>query len=180
MTVEVPTFVIQRFPVTFGEWFDFLEELRTRDPALAEAHTPRTTVGASSWELAKSGMIIDPYKLPVFGVSAVSAEVYAAWLSEKQGRTWRLPTEVEWEKAGRGTDGRVYPWGEHFDATFCKMRDSRDRPLAPRAGRRIHGRRLAVRRARPRRRRRRLVHPRSPSHRAARAARGRVARWRVV
>ena len=122
ITADVPTFVIQRYPVTFGEWFDFLEEL---GPVLAEAHKPRTTVGTSSWDLAKSGMIIDPYKLPVFGVSAVSAEAYAAWLSQKTGKKWRLPTEIEWEKAGRGTDGRVYPWGEHFDATFCKMRDSR-------------------------------------------------------
>jgi serine/threonine-protein kinase len=125
MQIDVPSFVIQRFPVTFGEWFDFLEELRAKNPKLADAHMPRTTVGASSWDLAKSGMIVDPYKLPVCGVSAISAEVYAAWLAEKTGQKWRLPTELEWEKAGRGTDGRVYPWGEHFDATFCKMRDSR-------------------------------------------------------
>jgi serine/threonine-protein kinase len=123
VNVDIPTFVIQRYPVTFGEWFDFLEELGTEP---ARAHTPRTTVGGSSWDLAKSGMIVDPYKLPVFGVSAVSAEAYASWLAHKTGKKWRLPTENEWEKAGRGTDGRVYPWGEHFDATFCKMRDSRD------------------------------------------------------
>jgi serine/threonine-protein kinase len=70
-------------------------------------------------------MIMDPYAVPVIGISALSAEAYAAWLSNKHGRTWRLPTELEWEKAGRGTDMRVYPWGDHFDATFCKMRDSR-------------------------------------------------------
>jgi eukaryotic-like serine/threonine-protein kinase len=123
--VDVPSFVIQRFPVTFGEWFDWLEELRETDPRAAEAHTPRTTVGASGWDLAKSGMFIDPYRLPVIGISALSAEMYAAWLSKKTGQAWRLPLELEWEKAGRGTDSRVYPWGDHFDATFCKMRDSR-------------------------------------------------------
>ncbi|HUS31682.1 MAG TPA: SUMF1/EgtB/PvdO family nonheme iron enzyme, partial [Kofleriaceae bacterium] len=71
----------------------------------------------------------------VFGVSAESAEAYAKWLSEKDGLKWRLPTEHEWEKAGRGTDGRIYPWGDHFEATFCKMRDSRPgAPLAEAVG----------------------------------------------
>ena len=62
---------------------------------------------------------------PVFGIDVESAIAYAAWKSEKTGKKYRLPTEAEWEKAARGTDGRAYPWGDRFDASFCKMRESR-------------------------------------------------------
>jgi serine/threonine protein kinase/formylglycine-generating enzyme required for sulfatase activity len=121
--VDVATFVLQRFPVTFRQWNVFIEDLRRRDSNLAAEHAPKTRVEPEHLDV------------PVFGVSAESAEAYARWLSEKEGRAWRLPTENEWEKAARGTDGRIYPWGDHFDATFCKMRDSRPgAPLAERIG----------------------------------------------
>jgi eukaryotic-like serine/threonine-protein kinase len=50
---------------------------------------------------------------------------YATWLGQRDGATYRLPTEAEWELAARGADGRAFPWGNKFDATFCKMRESR-------------------------------------------------------
>ncbi|HEY4179169.1 MAG TPA: bifunctional serine/threonine-protein kinase/formylglycine-generating enzyme family protein [Kofleriaceae bacterium] len=146
LIVDVPAFVIQRHPVTLAKWFEFLDELRETDPHAVGAHIPRTNIGAPTWQYSKSkgswiadksvaAIVLppteeanpnfDPMTLPVFGVSAVSAEVFAKWLSKKDGFTWRLPNEIEWEKAGRGVDGRVFPWGDHFDATFCKMRDSR-------------------------------------------------------
>jgi formylglycine-generating enzyme required for sulfatase activity len=66
----------------------------------------------SSWRFG-----IYPHHLsnhPVWTVSPEDADAYAAWLSLRTGRHFRLPSEAEWEYAASGGDGRQFPWGEHF------------------------------------------------------------------
>lgn len=53
---------------------------------------------------------------PVLYVSWNEAAAFCKWLSQREGKRYRLPTEAEWEYAARGTDGRVFPWGNDFSS----------------------------------------------------------------
>ncbi len=53
---------------------------------------------------------------PVVGVSWFEAVAYCSWLSKMAGRPFRLPDEAMWEKAARGSDGNIFPWGNQWQA----------------------------------------------------------------
>ena len=61
---------------------------------------------------------------PVVGVTWYEAEAYCNWLGEKTGWQYRLPTEAEWEKAARGAQSWLWPWGNTWDAEKCNSAES--------------------------------------------------------
>ncbi len=145
--VDVPGFLAARDPVTVGEYLAFLDALHADDPEAAWARVPRQT-GALSEEPDRylprpvGGRYTVPeadaqgdtwdLRFPVFAVSAHDAEAYAAWRSRVTGRPHRLLTEIEWEKAARGVDGRTFPWGEAREPTLCWSRDGQEGRPQPR------------------------------------------------
>jgi serine/threonine-protein kinase len=144
--VWVDGFVMRRHPVTNREYMAFLHAWEeVHGPGTGDRWAPRARAASADdegpvcygrddagryvlvpdadgdlWELDYPVMLVDWY----------GAEAYAAWEAERTGRGWRLPTVVEWEKAGRGSDGRLFPWGNHPDPAFLVAREShRHRPL---------------------------------------------------
>lgn len=136
-------FLIGRFPVTAREYLEFLQHVQQRDPVAARRHAPRESGLARTlwprnegvWRLPRKPRHGVTWRLehPVCGVSHEDAAAYCAWRSERDGVAVRLPTELQWEKAARGVDGRFYPWGRWFDASLCCMQDSQPGPPLHRA-----------------------------------------------
>jgi formylglycine-generating enzyme required for sulfatase activity len=107
-TILVPAFEIARYPVTNAEYHLFVWETGYR--------VPRFWTGFRyEEELANH---------PVVGISRVDALAYCEWLSREVGMKYRLPNEVEWERAARGDDDRIYPWGNTFDPWRCNTSES--------------------------------------------------------
>ena len=138
--VWLDPFVIRRDPVTHAEFVAFLDHLVGRgevERALALAPrigaSPTSANGELLYGRAEDGgftlqggseAVDVRADRPVVCVTWEAADAYARWRADEEGRAWRLPGELEWEKAARGVDGRFFPWGDHLDPTWCNMRDS--------------------------------------------------------
>jgi formylglycine-generating enzyme required for sulfatase activity len=123
--VYLDEFMIGKYPVTNEEFKSFIENNGYQN----EEFWPH-----EGWQWRERENISEPrywhdrkwngLNFPVVGVSWYEAASYANWLSKVTGKPYRLPTEAEWEKAARGTDGRKYPWGNEFDKNSCNSGES--------------------------------------------------------
>ncbi len=119
--VSLPGYCINRTPVTNNEYNLFVKETKYPFPFI------------SPEDYQKQGFLVHPYKEvrpflwnktgypkglenhPVVLVSVKNATEYCQWRGRKSKSSFRLPTEEEWEKGARGTDGRYFPWGNKWD-----------------------------------------------------------------
>ena len=113
--VSLPAYEIAKFPVTNEEYHHFVSDVAYRLPRDWTSFTFRENTENH----------------PVAGVSKVDAEAYIQWLNQKTGMNLRLPTEAEWERAARGTDGRIFPWGNTFDPWRCNTAESVKKGTTP-------------------------------------------------
>lgn len=113
MTVRVDSFLIDRYPVTNLQYYEFLQSSGYR-PA-------DTTRYLRNWEMGiyRQGQ----EKYPVVYVSIEDMKAYAKWADK------RLPTEKEWQLAAQGTDKRIWPWGNDFHGTLCNNAFDKPTPV---------------------------------------------------
>ncbi len=127
--VTLPSFFISKTEVTVGEYLEFWKTLET--PAEKQAYMSRVRYHRrerrynDAWD--ENGRLLDErlsVDFPVVGITREAAEAYCEWKGRQLGKTVRLPTAYEWEKAARGVDGRTYVWGNGFrqedDLTLTK------------------------------------------------------------
>lgn len=121
--IEEP-FLIDIYPVTNSQFLKFIEAGGYRNNEILTScwsdngqnwRAKNKVLQPSQWTRSSGDWQLDH---PVVGVSYYEAEAYAKWADK------RLATEIEWEKAARGTDGWIYPWGEVFDKEKCNTRES--------------------------------------------------------
>ena len=94
--VHLPDYAIGKYPVTNAQYAAFVDATGHDLP--------------ERWTHGKPPRHQEDH--PVVAVSLQDAAAYCRWLSKVTGKEYRLPSEAEWEKAARGTGGRIYPWGD--------------------------------------------------------------------
>jgi serine/threonine protein kinase len=109
-TVTVPSFYLDKYEVTNAEYAEFVRD--TGKPA------PAINSGEAGYWVPWNGN--NPpsgrERWPVTNVSPKDAEAFAAWLSQRDGVVYRLPTEEEWEFAARnGSKDSLFPWGNLWE-----------------------------------------------------------------
>ncbi|MDM8537957.1 SUMF1/EgtB/PvdO family nonheme iron enzyme [Desulfobacterales bacterium HSG17] len=117
-TIEIP-FLIDIYPVTNEQFRAFID---------AGAYENKDLWTLEGWKWKQENKITQPAMwnnekfnspgCPVVGVNYYEAHAYAKWCGKQ------IPTEAQWERAARGTQGNEYPWGNDFDPDKCNTRES--------------------------------------------------------
>jgi formylglycine-generating enzyme required for sulfatase activity/serine/threonine protein kinase len=119
--VTLPEYLIGKYPVTNRQFEAFVTASGYRSTAELSGSSFIWDTAKKEWEdtpgaswrqpRGRESSLTGKQDHPVVHISWKDAAAYCDWISKMSALTVRLPSEAEWEKAARGTDGRDYPWG---------------------------------------------------------------------
>lgn len=115
--IVMPEYLIGKYPVTNEQFRAFLKATRRKEQFWGYGRVPELW---DSSTLECRGRDMD--RKPVVGISLADAAAFCDWLRRETGLPFTLPSDLQWEKAARGEDGRPYPWGhEEPDSSRCTL-----------------------------------------------------------
>ncbi|MFQ3566865.1 MAG: SUMF1/EgtB/PvdO family nonheme iron enzyme [Aggregatilineales bacterium] len=125
-TLYVDSFHMSKYPVTNAQYQLFID-----DPdGYANPQWWDFSPHAQEWRQANPDPMPSQFQgddRPRENVTWYEAMAFCNWLSRKTGLNVTLPTRQQWQRAARGDDNRVYPWGNEFDISLCNTRESKVR-----------------------------------------------------
>lgn len=111
MLINLPAFYIDKYPVTNAQYSVFLDYMnKNKDHSFCHKLEPTSKNHTPQYW---NDPLFNKPNFPVVGVDWWDAYAFASWANK------RLPTEMEWEKAARGANGNIYPWGNKWDENSC-------------------------------------------------------------
>ena len=137
----LPAYFISRYEVTIEQYLKFWKSLKS--PENQKHYRPRYLFSDGDFKYVniwdENGKLRQGFKpdMPIIGITAQAAEAYCAWLSKKLGVYLRLPTNLEWEKAARGVDGRMFVWGNAYNTEAALCGDNKEGKKSIRSQRRL-------------------------------------------
>ncbi len=121
--INVPKFLISRYPVTNAQYQAFIDD----DDGYRNTEWWEFSAAALASRLKHPEAIPSRFKGPERPREMVSwydAMAYCNWLSTRLDTTITLPTAAQWQRALQGDEGRIYPWGNRFEADRCNSAES--------------------------------------------------------
>lgn len=123
-SLHIEAFQMSKYPVTNGQYQLFIDDPK----GYANPQWWGFSPFAAEWRRMNPHSCAPQFQgddRPRENVTWFEAIAFSCWLSEKLGLRVTLPTRQQWQRAARGDDHRVYPWGNEFDTSLCNTRESR-------------------------------------------------------
>jgi len=130
LKVNLPGFLIAKYEITYKDFLEFLNDIKTEDAEKYAEHfkggrQDRPSVllkdAEGKYYFNLQLMKEENTSVPMPYLVIPQVEAYAKWKSSKYGGKYRLPNDEEWTKAARGADKRRFPWGDAANENFANV-----------------------------------------------------------